>query len=67
MTVTLSCAFCGRQESHPSGIGFKGWWAVAPLAGALPKEVQVCGLECLAGWAMRRELEREKEAKRGNS
>ena len=59
MTITLTCAFCGRQETHREPWSFPWWYKVVAQDGPLQGN-DVCSLECLASWAMRTELERER-------
>ena len=55
MTVTLTCSFCGRQETHSNELFFAGWFTISSKV----EVIQVCSEECGAAWLMRRQLERE--------
>ena len=59
MTVTLTCYFCGRREPRTEPWSFPEWYKVMAQDGALQGN-DVCSLECMASWAMRTQLERER-------
>ena len=53
MTVTLTCAFCGRKESHGAIWQFTGWWELQPVEGRLiGKWIRrfVCSPKCGEAW-----------------
>ena len=57
MVVTLTCAFCKRQETGPSNHGgFEGWFTIRMVGG---HNHWVCSDECGAAWFMRKAVERE--------
>lgn len=59
MTVTLTCSFCGQQETQGQPWRFPGWYMVIPQD--LSREAKnVCSEECGASWLLRRQLERER-------
>ena len=58
MTVPLTCSFCGRQETRRTPGMFLGWWCISPDR-TFSWRAQVCSLECMASWAMRRQVGRE--------
>ena len=59
LTVTLVCATCTKRETHPNNWDFKGWFTIMPHDGRL-RGFMFCGETCLASWAMRRQMERER-------
>ena len=60
MTITLTCAFCGRQEAREYYAEFTGWYFISMPYGEISQK-WVCSEECGASWLMQR-VERENEA-----
>ena len=58
MTVTLTCSFCGRQETHSNELFFAGWLTISSKV----EVVKVCSLECMVSWAMRTQDEQVRKA-----
>ena len=52
MTVTLTCAFCKRQETQEQPWRFPRWYKVIPQDGSMQGR-EVCSEECLVSWAIR--------------
>ena len=61
MTLTLTCANCGRQETHVDSWEFPGWYLIIPRGQNLVQDFHLCSEECGSAWLMRQRLERQVE------